>query len=239
MQLGLNDGTPGDPVGIGLELQHIRLEQHHLQQVVKALLGLGGYRHANGVAAPLLGYQAIFRQLLFDPLRIRSIPVYLVDGHDDGHPRGFGMVNGLHGLGHNAVVRSHHQDNHVRHLGASSTHGGECLVTRGIDEGNLPAVAGDRIGADMLGDAAGLPLCDAALADGIQQAGLAMIHVAHNRDHRGPGFHILLSVHLIHALVEHVLGGFCQLLLHLDTILAGDEGTGIKIDLLIDGGHDP
>ena len=41
-------------------------------------------------------------------------------------------------------------------------------MARGVDEGDLPAVAGDRISADMLGDAAGLSLGDAALADGVQ-----------------------------------------------------------------------
>ena len=90
----------------------------------------------------------------------------------------------------------------------------------------------------MLGDAAGLPLGDAALADGVQQAGLAVVHVAHDGDHRGPGLHILLRIHLVHALVEHVLGGFGQLLLHLDAVFAGDQGAGVKIDLLVDGSHD-
>ena len=40
------------------------------------------------------------------------------------------------------------------HLSAAGAHGGEGLVAGGIEEGNYPAVDGDGIRADMLGNAA-------------------------------------------------------------------------------------
>jgi hypothetical protein len=44
------------------------------------------------------------------------------------------------------------------------------------------------VGADVLGDAAGLAGGDVGLADDIQQRGLAVVNVAHDGDDRGAGF---------------------------------------------------
>ena len=48
-----------------------------------------------------------------------------------------------------------------------------------IEEGDSVLAALDRVGADVLGDAAGLARRDAGLADGIEQRGLAVVDVAH------------------------------------------------------------
>ena len=42
----------------------------------------------------------------------------------------------------------------------------------------------DLVGADVLGDAAGLARDDVGLADGVEQRGLAVVDVAHDGDHR-------------------------------------------------------
>ena len=47
----------------------------------------------------------------------------------------------------------------------------------------LPVVA-DLVGADVLGDAAGLALGDLGLAHRVEQRGLAVVDVAHDRDDR-------------------------------------------------------
>ena len=69
-------------------------------------------------------------------------------------------------------------------LGAAGAHGGERLVARGVEEGDRPAVVVDLVGADVLGDAAGLALGDLGLAHGVQQRRLAVVDVAHDRDDR-------------------------------------------------------
>ena len=76
--------------------------------------GLGGDRADNGVAAPLLGHQTVLGQLLLDAVGVGAGLIHLVDGHDDGNFGGLGVVDGLHGLGHDAVVGGHHQDGHDR-----------------------------------------------------------------------------------------------------------------------------
>ena len=104
------------------------------------------------------------------------------------------MVDGLHRLRHHAVVGGDHQDRDVGGLGAASTHGGERLVTRGVDERDQPFVAVEfdahLVGADVLGDAAGLFLADVGLADGVQQSGLAVVDVTHHGHHRRPGLQV-------------------------------------------------
>ena len=103
----------------------------------------------------------------------------LVDGYNDGYIGSLGMVDGFNGLGHDAVVRSHNQYGNISDLSAAGTHGGECLMSGGIQEGDGLAVDAYLIGADVLGNAAGLTGGDIGLADGIQQGGLTMVNVTH------------------------------------------------------------
>ena len=59
-------------------------------------------------------------------------------------------------------------------------------MTRRVEESDL--LAGFQlhlIGADMLGDAAGFAGHHIGLAQGVEQRGLAVIDMAHHRDHRG------------------------------------------------------
>ena len=67
-------------------------------------------------------------------------------------------------------------------------------MARRVEEGDPPVVVVDLVGADVLGDAAGLGLDDRRLADGVQKRGLAVVDVAHDRHDRGPGAQILLAV---------------------------------------------
>ena len=57
---------------------------------------------------------------------------------------------------HHAVVGGNHQDHDVGHLGAAGAHGGKRFVARRVEEGDLLALNLDLVGADVLGDAAGL-----------------------------------------------------------------------------------
>ena len=90
----------------------------------------------------------------------------------------------------------------------------------------------------MLGDAAGLARRHVAVAEGIQQGSLAVIHVAHDGDHRGPGLELILPILLLGVVRQHVLIGLGDLLLQGDVVVAGDELAGIEVDVLVDGGHD-
>ena len=56
--------------------------------------------------------------------------VHLVDRDDDRDVGGLGVVDGLDGLGHHAVVGGDDEHHDVGHRRAAGAHGGERLVAR-------------------------------------------------------------------------------------------------------------
>jgi hypothetical protein len=86
-----------------------------------------------------------------------------------------------------------------------------------------PSVQANLIGADVLGDAAVLAAGHVGLAQRVEQAGLAVVDVTHDRDHRGPRLQVIVDVlgadeaffdvgfrHAAHGVTEfgrHQLGG--------------------------------
>src|SRR5262249_13498821 len=81
----------------------------------------------------------------------------------------------------------------------------------GAVEGYRLAVVPPPPGPDPLGGPACLGIDDVAAADLVQQRGLAVIDVTHDRHDRSPGNEVLGSVHLP--------GGLDQFLLGIDTAL--------------------
>ena len=94
------------------------------------------------VAAVLLGDQAVLGQLTAHLGRVGVFLVDLVDRHHDRDAGRLGVVERLDGLRHHAVVGRDDEDRDVGDLRTTSTHGGERLVARGVDEGDGP-LAGD------------------------------------------------------------------------------------------------
>ena len=98
------------------------------------------------------------------------------------------MIDCLYGLGHNTVVGRDHQDGDVGGLSTTGTHGGERLVTRGIQEGHQAVLAIQvnlhLVGTDVLGDAAGLTRCYIGFTDRVQQTSLTVVNVTHDGNHR-------------------------------------------------------
>ena len=142
VEVGFHRDTLGRPVDRSGELQRrVGGQEDGLEQLVDADAGLGGHVDEHRVAAVLLGEQAVVRQLLPDLVRVGVRLVDLVDRDHDRHVGGLGVVERLDRLRHHAVVGRDHQDHDVGHLGATGTHGGERLVTRGVEEGDRPVLA--------------------------------------------------------------------------------------------------
>ena len=240
--MGLDHGAPGHAVGVGLQVLHFADQQDHLQQLVDVLSLDGAHRHHHGGAAPVLGHQIETGELLLDPVGLGAFLVDLVDRHHDRHLGGPGVADGLQGLGADAVVGRHHQHGHVGDLGAAGAHGGEGLVARGVEEGDLalPVRVGHfhLVGTDVLGDAAGLAGRHPGLADGIEQAGLAVVDVAHHRHHRRAADQVGQV-----ALLDHLHGllgrGLHVVLEHGHAELLGHRLDRGEIEGLGDGGDDP
>ena len=147
------------------------------------------------------------------------------------------MIDGFDRLRHHAIVGGDYQDDDVGRLGAPRAHLGKRGVARGIDEGDpVAGRQGDLIGADVLGDAARLVRRDIALAQGVEQRGLAVVDVAHDGNHRRPPLQLLILVDL--ALQANLdVGGADppDVVAELD----GQKFSRIGVEDVIDGGHDP
>ena len=70
-------------------------------------------------------------------------------------------------------------------LGAAGAHLREGFVARRVEEDDVAVVDRHLVGADVLRDAAGFALGDVRLADRVEQRGLAVVDVTHDRDDRG------------------------------------------------------
>ena len=187
VEMRFEHAARGPALGVGAEVLDLGHQEEAVEQLVDAVAVEGGDLGEDGVAAPLLGDQVLFGELLHDAVGVGALAVHLVDGHDDGHVGRLGVVERLEGLGHHAVVGGHDQDDDVGGLGAAGPHGGERLVARGVDEGeDVPVLLG-LVGADVLGDATGLAGDHVGLADVVEELGLAVVDVAHDRDDRAAG----------------------------------------------------
>ena len=169
VELGLDHGPGGRGVGVGAELLEIGDQQDHLEQVVEAVLGLGRDVGVDGVAAPLLGIEVLLGELGADAVGIGALLVDLVDRDQDRDVGRTGVVDRLDGLRHDAVVGGDDDHRDVGDLGAARAHRGERLVAGGIQEGEGLAVVLDLVGADVLGDPAGLARGDLGLADRVEE----------------------------------------------------------------------
>ena len=162
--------------------------------------------------------------------------------------RVLGVVEGLDGLGHDSVVGRHHQDDDVGHSGAAGAHGAEGGVARGVQKSDPLDLAlafgmgkGNGVGADVLGDASGLPGGDIGLADDIQQRRLAVVHMAHDGHDRRARAHLLaLVLHVQFHLFLHFVDGAAaaHALFHLEpeTELGADLAGDLLLHRLVDTG---
>src|SRR5919202_1241214 len=207
VQLALDDHTLRVHLRVGAQVQRgVGGQQDRREQVVDALTGGRGDIDEHRVAAVLLGHQPVLGELLTDLGGVGPLLVDLVDGDHDRHRGGLGVVERLDRLRHDTVVGGHDQDDDVGHLRATGTHRGERLVTRGVDEGDRALLALqlglDLVGADVLGDAAGLARHHVGVADGVQQLRLPVVDVTHDGHHRRTGLPVLLVALVTEGEVE-------------------------------------
>ena len=106
-----------------------------------------------------------------------------------------------------------------------------------VEEGDLVAgLQRDLIGPDVLGDAPVLAGGHAGGAQGVQQRGLAVVHVTHDGHHRRPGQGVL------HPVVLRDEPGFHVAFRHAGdrmTEFRGDQLRRVGIQHVIDGQHGP
>src|SRR5882724_9614266 len=125
LELRLDDHAARELRGIGLQVEHVGLQQDHLEKLGNPRLGLRRNRDDRGIAAPVLSGEAVIGEPPLGAVEVRIGFVDLVDRDDDRHVRGASVRDRLDGLRHDAVVGRDDQDDDVGHLGAPRAHGGE------------------------------------------------------------------------------------------------------------------
>ena len=82
--------------------------------------------------------------------------INLVDGNNDRHVTGLGMLNSFDGLRHNSVIGSNHENHDIGCGSTAGTHCGKCGMTRSIEEGDGFTLVGLYVvSTDVLGNTAG------------------------------------------------------------------------------------
>src|SRR3954447_10403837 len=221
VELGLDDRARCVGLRVRPELFHLGHDEDRLEQLVEALVGLGRHVDELGVAAPVDGLEALAGHLAAHAVRVGALLVDLVHRDEDRDLGGLGVVDRLLGLRLYAVVGGDHHDRDVPDLRAAGAHGGERLVAGGVEEGDRLVVVVHLVGADVLGDAAGLTRGDLGLADRVQQRGLAVVDVAHD-GHDGRALDEVLV-----GVLEGGLG-----------LALGLVGGGDHLDLAVELGRD-
>ncbi len=188
----------------------------------------------DGLTAPVFRHQPEIRQLLLDAIGVGVRLVDLVDRDEDWHVRRARVIDRLPRLRHDAVVGRDDQDDHVGDPGAARAHHREGLVARRVEEHDVAVAHLHRVGADVLGDAAGFALGDARLADRVEQRRLAVVDVAHDGDDRAACDQIL-GARFLGLDLQQLL--FERLHLHVRAELARDHGCGLGVERAVDGHH--
>src|SRR3954454_19986917 len=234
VELGLDHRAGRLDVRVRGQLLDLGHQQQPLEQVAEAVVRLGRDVDEHRVAAPLLGLQPELGHLGAHAVGLRALLVDLVDRHEDRHLGRLRVVHGLAGLRAHAVVGGDHDDRDVRRLGAAGAHGGERLVARRVQARDRLVVLVDLVGADVRRDAAGLARGHVGLPDGVQQRGLAVVDVAHDRDDRRARLQILVGVREL-GLGVRVLGRRDDLDLLVEIV--GQHLDGVVRERLRERGH--
>ena len=235
IQLCLDHKTSCTAVRVRTQLHNVRCQKDHIQKVVNTLSGFRRYLAEYGTAAPLLRNQFILGKLLFHTFHIGARFVDLVDGNNDLNIGCLGMVDGFHGLRHDTVVCRYDKDCDIGAVGTAHTHGGKCLMPRGIQECNRTIADPDDRGTDCLCNTAALTVGYMCMTDSIQKRSLAVIDMAHHADNRRTRFQIL---RIVLDILQKLFG--CSNLYFLLTeniVINGNLLRRLKIDLVVDGEH--
>ncbi len=211
VQLRFDDRPGRGSVGIRLEIEDFRLQENLIEQGLDVGPLLGRDLAAQRLSAELFQHDAVLEQILLDLADVRLRQIDLVDGDDHRHAGVPGVRDRLDGLRHNRVIGGNHEDDDVGNLRTAGAHGRERLVARRVEEGDRLAV-GQRhmVGADVLRDAAGFAGHHIGPPDIVEQGRLAVIDVAHDRDHGGARDEIFRSVFLRRDDVFGLVGVFAH-----------------------------
>ena len=231
----LDDGTCSTTVRVSLQVEHVSLEEHLVEQIVNTDTLLGTDFLALILTTPLLNEQVHVSQVLTDTVWVSTWLINLVDSEYHWYTGSLRMSDSLLGSWHHRVIGCDDDDGDIGSLGTTGTHGGKRLVTWSIKEGYLAtAFQGHTIGTDMLGNTTRLTGNHIGIADIVEQRGLTVVYVTHDGYDWSTWNQVVLIIHfLAHGLLNlgtHVFG--------LETELLSYHVDGLCIQALVDRNHD-
>ena len=230
----LYDGTDGQFVRVGFQVQEFRFEQYFLQQFLYAYSLFGRNVLRLVFAAPVFYKIIHVRQLLLYMVGIGVRLIYLVDCENDGDSRSRGMVDRLYCLRHHVVIGSHYDNGYVGNLGTTRTHGCKRFVSRGIEECYvLPVFQSYVVSADMLGYASRLSGYHIGFPYIVEQRRFTVVDMAHYGYDRGARNKVFFLVFLF----VYVLQYFRAYVFCFITELVCDDIDGFRIQTLVYGHH--
>ncbi|CAB4928726.1 unannotated protein [freshwater metagenome] len=202
VEMSLDRDALGILARVGAQVERrIGREEDGIEKLLDTGTRLRGDVDEHRVAAELLSDESVLSQLGPDLNRVCAFLVDLVHCHDDRHAGRLRMVQGLDCLRLHAIISSNDKDRDVGDLRTTGAHGGERLMARGIDEGDLALALGGRgrdlVGADVLRDPTCLATDDVRLADSVKETGLAVIDVTHDRDNRRTDDEVFLDAFVL------------------------------------------
>ena len=235
IQLCLDDDTLCAAIGVRAQILHFGNQQNAFQKVIDAHTRQCGDRHADHVAAPLLGNEIILGERLLNLIGVGARLIHFIDSDHDIQTCVLCVVDGFYGLRHDAVVGGDHQNGDVGRLCAACTHGGERLMTGRIQEGDILTADIHAICADRLCDTARLAGGHIGVPNLIEQGGLTVVNVTHHA-HDGSARHQRF-LGVLFLLEQTVFDGDHHLAGRLDAHFVGDQECGVVVHYLIDGRH--
>ena len=144
------------------------------------------------------------------------------------------MRNGLLGSRHHTVVGCDDDDGDIRHLCTASTHGSEGLMTRSIQECDVPSILQLYVvSTDVLGNTTGLAFNHIGVTDVVQQRCLTMVYVSHHGNDGCARQQVVLVVDFF----SDSLLNLCTYIFGLEAKLIGNQVDGLGIQPLIDRCH--
>ena len=194
IELGLDHRARRVRLLVGAQLLEVGDDLDRVEQAVEALMRLGADVHELDIAPPLRRLQASLAHLRAHPFGLRALLVDLVHRDHDRHLGRARVVDRLLGLRLDSVVGCDHDHREVRHARAARAHRRERFVARRVQEGDLAPAVVHLVGADVLRYPTRLARGHLGLANRVQQRGLAVVDVAHDRDHRRALDEVLLGV---------------------------------------------
>ncbi len=235
IQTGFNNNTMGSTVRIGFQFLHFGNQKNGFQQLIQVHTGLSGNRNTDGVTTPLFRNNFMFSQLLHNFIHGSFRLIHFVDSNHNGNFGSFGVVNGFNGLWHDTVVCGNNQNGNISCQCTSGTHFGKGGMARGIQEGNALTVYVYTVCTNGLRNTTGFSGGNGCVTDGVQNRSFTMVNVTHNTDNRIPRKQIFLC---IYGIIDNLIfNGNHVFSFYRGTQLFCKNGSGVKINDIVDGGH--